>query len=662
MRIANLGRSSLLFKVTGLGAVAVLSCSLVILGIIYWQGGSLKGQIAIETRNLVTEQLTKSVQLIYNMCQVQDAAVNRELECSIGLADAVVLSHGGISQSGQKTTWQAVNQFTKQTETVELPLLQTGETLLQKVEEVSKPVPLIDTISSLSKATCTLFQRMPDDGMLRVATSVVTKAGKRAVGTYIPAKHQGKPNQVVATLLSGQTFYGRAFVVDAWYLTVYQPLKDQKGSIIGALYVGIKQSEALAGLRQALMHTKIGETGYVWILGAKGDQRGQYILSKDGKSDGQEIWDALDAHGNKFVQTMIGEAVGDQPGKVHFLKYPWKNPGETEPRIKRSGFTYFPEWNWVIGLGAYDDEFRGAELKTARKLDDMLNKVLLAALIMILAASLLSLLMARRIANPIRALSLDLGDSAGEVSQASEQIATASQNLSEASNRQAAGLEETVSAVDELNGVSKQSAQSADQARNLMNETTTVLAQTGESLGVVNKSMEKINQTSEEMSKIIKTIDEIAFQTNLLALNAAVEAARAGEAGAGFTVVAEEVRQLARRAAEAAQSTQSLIQRNDNQVRESYQLMLDADQAFNRAKEETRQVVNLIAEIAEGSQQQAHGLEQISQSSAQIDRTIQQGQGEAEESAAAAQTLAQQAQALNDMVHRLMDIVQGEKG
>ena len=140
-----------------------------------------------------------------------------------------------------------------------------------------------------------------------------------------------------------------------------------------------------------------------------------------------------------------------------------------------------------------------------------------------------------------------------------------------------------------------------------------------------------ISKASEETSKIIKTIDEIAFQTNLLALNAAVEAARAGEAGAGFAVVADEVRNLAMRAAEAAKNTADLIEGTVKKVQDGSLLVATTNDAFSQVKESTTQVGNLVSEITEASKEQSSGIEQVNIAISEMDKVVQQNAANAEE-------------------------------
>jgi methyl-accepting chemotaxis protein len=174
------------------------------------------------------------------------------------------------------------------------------------------------------------------------------------------------------------------------------------------------------------------------------------------------------------------------------------------------------------------------------------------------------------------------------------------------------------------------------------------------------ESMNEIKKSSDQISKVIKVIDDIAFQTNILALNAAVEAARAGEAGMGFAVVAEEVRNLAQRSAQAAKDTAAMIENNIELSDRGVNVTQRVQEALNEVTAQAKKISELMAEIAASSQEQSQGISQINSAIAQMETVVQQNAANAEESASASEELSAQAQNLKEMVRQLVILVYGK--
>ncbi|TSA07139.1 MAG: chemotaxis protein [Deltaproteobacteria bacterium] len=305
-----------------------------------------------------------------------------------------------------------------------------------------------------------------------------------------------------------------------------------------------------------------------------------------------------------------------------------------------------------------------AQMDTAKQESVSLSRTagllsLIAVLVGIALAITIGYLLARSIIRPVTAIIDGLKEGSDQVVAASTQVSSSSQQLAEGASEQAAGLEETSSSMEEMSSMTRQNADNANQANGLMKEASKVIEQASDSMSELTASMQEISQASGETAKIIKTIDEIAFQTNLLALNAAVEAARAGEAGAGFAVVAEEVRNLAMRAADAAKNTANLIEGTVKKIGAGSGLVNRTNEAFKAVAEKSGKVKDLVGEIAAASQEQAQGIGQVSTAVAEMDKVVQANAASAEENASAGEELNAQAENMKDFVGQLVALVGG---
>jgi len=258
---------------------------------------------------------------------------------------------------------------------------------------------------------------------------------------------------------------------------------------------------------------------------------------------------------------------------------------------------------------------------------------------------------------PLRDMLLSLAESSHQIQSAAHQVATEAGHLAEGTASQAASIEETSSTIEEISSMVQNNAQNAQTADGLMGQTRTTVEQANTAMQRLYDSIQAANRSSLETSKIIKTIDEIAFQTNLLALNAAVEAARAGEAGAGFAVVADEVRSLARRAAEAARSTSQLIADTNHKIAEGATLVDATRKSFEEVHQHVGQSGTLITQIASASNEQARGVEQLNAAINSIDKVIQQSVASSEQSAAAAQQMSAQSTEMDNTLSELRLLV-----
>jgi len=281
--------------------------------------------------------------------------------------------------------------------------------------------------------------------------------------------------------------------------------------------------------------------------------------------------------------------------------------------------------------------------------------------VVIFLASWIAISLTRGVTKPINRVVEGLAETAERVASASSQVSLASQSLAERASEQAAGLEKTSSSIEEMASMTRQNADNSNQANTLMADTSRVVDEANRLMRELTESMKEISIASEETAKIIKTIDEIAFQTNVLALNAAVEAGRAGEAGAGFALVADEARNLAMRAADAAKNTANLIEGMVKKVNNGAEIATRTNKGFTKVAQGSKKVSKLVGEIATASNEQAQGIDQINKAVAEMDKVVQRNISCAEESASAAEEMNAQAEQMKGYVAELVALVGGSE-
>ena len=264
-----------------------------------------------------------------------------------------------------------------------------------------------------------------------------------------------------------------------------------------------------------------------------------------------------------------------------------------------------------------------------------------------------------RVSSQIRSLTHAVAGSSAEIASAVERIAESSQTMAQEATEQAASVEQTSAAAAEISGMTSTNVEHSRQAAAEMKHVDHQVKESNVTLGEMIASMRDIMDSSRKIGGFIKVIDEIAFQTNILALNAAVEAARAGTAGAGFSVVADEVRNLAQRSAQAAKDTAPLIEESVNKSNAGSASLEKVAAAFRGITESATKVKVLIDNVNHGSDQQARGIEQILKAMQEVSRVTQNNAAHSEESASTSEELASQAESMSGIAQQLRNIIEG---
>ncbi|MDA8418410.1 MAG: methyl-accepting chemotaxis protein [Desulfobacteraceae bacterium] len=279
--------------------------------------------------------------------------------------------------------------------------------------------------------------------------------------------------------------------------------------------------------------------------------------------------------------------------------------------------------------------------------------------LLVITSAGITMIMQRLVTRPVNQIIDGLTASVTMLAAVAGQAATSSQSLAERTSQQAASLEETSASIEEISAMTMRNAENASSANRLMEEAKQIMTNANQAMDQLTQAMSVIAKANTETSKIIKTIDEIAFQTNLLALNAAVEAARAGEAGAGFAVVADEVRNLALRAADAARNTAQLLEDTNTKVASGVEMVRVTDGAFKQAAEQTQKTGALLTEITTSSKEQSIGISQVAKAVQELDEVTQHNAADADQDSQIASDMEQQSQRLGTYVHDLVRLVKG---
>jgi len=402
------------------------------------------------------------------------------------------------------------------------------------------------------------------------------------------------------------------------------------------------QTQALAVIKSL----RYDNTQYFWV----NDLNPNVIMHPIKPAlDGKDVSQVKDPLGKRLFVAFVDICKKEGQG---FVDYYWPKPGENAPVPKISFVKLFKPWGWIVGSGIYIDDVE----KEITKLTLLLFCIVF---VITIAVVILSYLMSMSISRPVTNISDGLMETSEQVTLAANEVSQAGIALASSATEQSGAVENTLHALEQVTEQSHKTSEMTQGANHLMNENISKSAQSLKTLVDLTNNMTQIENDSDKIGEIIKTIDEIAFQTNLLALNAAVEAARAGEAGAGFAVVADEVRNLAMRSTEAAKNTQNLLNNTIVGVSKASQAIKTINEDFNGIVESATSIGEKTFAITEASKEQSSQIEQLRASVSEINVSIQSVSASAEESSATASELFNEAETLKAHISDLQRIISG---
>jgi HAMP domain-containing protein len=402
---------SIKLKIIGISAFSCLILLGAFMANILFQEKIVSAQVDDELNALLLSNTKSVVQNVGSQLEALNDVLQTEVDNGLKVSLEILNRQGNVELNEQETVeWTAINQYTKLISKVRIPKFMVGNEWLGQNRSLSIASPIVDKVRSLVGGTTTIFQRINERGdMLRVCTNVEKLDNTRAIGTYIPAINpDGSNNPVVKNLLAGQAFKGRAYVVNAWYLTTYEPIYDNNKRIIGALYFGIMQEKTEA-LRKGITNTVLGKNGYIYVLNREGD----YIISKGGQRDGENVWDAQDSEGNHYIQSIIKKALTLKPGEVAYERYKMAEQGVTGDKSKIAALTYFQPWDWIVGAGAYEDDFKETKVQVQNSINKMVTWGGIIGAVVAVMILIIAVIVSDKITNPI----IQLTHAAEEISR-----------------------------------------------------------------------------------------------------------------------------------------------------------------------------------------------------------------------------------------------------
>ncbi len=384
---------------------------------------------------------------------------------------------------------------------------------------------------------------------------------------------------------------------------------------------------------------------YVWV-----NDYNVKMLYNPTRPAGSDASTVQDPSGKTFFKNLTVNAIKDGRSQE---TYRWIKAGQDKNKFypKVSEAIAIPGWDWVIASGVYVDNINNTIVSI---IFNMLVTNLILAVVILLVAKVIFV---DKLTKNMDTIAKEMGGASSNVDEASIHLSSLSEQLAEATSEQAASIQEISATIEESVSMIQKNNENSKYAANLAKQSQSNTDTSFAKMNTLMDSMDKINESSQEISKIIKVIDDIAFQTNILALNAAVEAARAGEAGKGFAVVAEEVRNLAQRSTQSAKDTSSLISNNIALSQDVNVIAKDVHKAIEIIDRDIHNLSELIQEVAVASHEQEVSIEQVHTAIAQVEQVLQSNAQTADATASSSRELTSQTQVLNELIIALNNLV-----
>lgn len=521
---------NLRLKVISLAVVSALLPVLVLTLLLITQQKPLTTHVKKEIEVLLETSFDNIVENIYDTFVSANDILQKNVNNALNVARYVKNQLGNITFGKETVTWHAVNQFTKETVEVIVPKFMLGGTWFAQNKSFMQNTPFVDTVKDLTDASITVFQKMNGRGdMLRIATTVPTLENERAIGTFIPALNpDGTPNTVVSTLLRGETYRGIAFAVNDWYLSAYEPIKDEAGEVIGAIYDGVKQKN-VESLHRQIDELSIGKEGYGWVFKGKDVGINSSIVMKSAKVTVDNIMNDTTRH---IYEEIRKKALDLKEKKVATVYYSWKDSPSEPESAKIIKYMYFADWDWVIGITVYKQDFQKPYVEVNNSFSQLRVGTLIGAVIVLIVVCLIALYFGDVIAYPISAITVVASKVAeGDINGAAALLQSSEQGHHRALQKSRNRDDETgrlfravTKMIDNLNRLIGQVKKSSIQLISTANEISstakiqeTTVNDFGASSNEIAAAVKEISSTAQELYKTMVNVSNVANDTGTMA-------------------------------------------------------------------------------------------------------------------------------------------------
>lgn len=391
-------------KVIGLSLISAIIPAVALTFLLIAKEEPLVAFIKTEITSLLETSFNAMVRDIYASCQTANDLITKQLEGTSNIANYVIKRSGGIHLNySNEVNWTAINEETVQSKEVTLPQMLIGTEWIGQNKSFSRTTPIVDPVKDLLGGVISIYQKMNDEGdMLRVATNHSSPNHERLISYYIPAVNaNGKPDTAVAAVLQGKSYSGPIYFFDDWYLANFEPVKEGN-EVIGGLSVGLRQKN-IESLIRAIQNIVVGTNGYAWVI--KGSPDTDDIIddiiikstniekSNIINNESRAIYETVRQNAQKLKEKAIGTETAS-----------WRDPDDKTISKKTIKYTYFKDWDWVIGITAYDGDFSGSYSQIKLLFDQLKTAVILGALIALITVGIIAFYFGGLIIKPITAL------------------------------------------------------------------------------------------------------------------------------------------------------------------------------------------------------------------------------------------------------------------